>query len=192
MAAEKQYLIVKRDLYYRPKAMGYTGIKDEAGRYSLDEVAVLFPNLESENQDGMSFIAEDEAPDYSPACWHDVKARHMAGKLEAAQQQITGLSTALDALMETSKAEIDRLTAENERLRNMTLTARFAQVFAGSHRHLKSGGLYDHIGTGRIQSDEPLTDMDAVEIYIGVGGDLWARRQSEFHDGRFSELVPAP
>lgn len=86
--------------------------------------------------------------------------------------------------------EIGRLRAENERLRNMAQLALFSQVFVGSHRHLKSGGLYDHIGTGRIQSEMPLADMDEVEIYIGVEGDLWARRQAEFHDGRFAELNP--
>jgi|GEM_PF-3859138 len=75
------FLIVKRDLYYKPNARGYTGIKDNAGRYTLDEVAALFPNRDSGQQDGISFIPEDEAPDYSPACFHDVKADHLEGKV---------------------------------------------------------------------------------------------------------------
>lgn len=33
----RRYLILKRDLYYRPNACGYTGIKDHAGRYTLAE-----------------------------------------------------------------------------------------------------------------------------------------------------------
>lgn len=95
-------------------------------------------------------------------------------------------------LADAQAQEIARLRAENERLRNMAQLALFSQVFAGSHRHLKSGGLYDHIGTGRIQSEVPLADMDDVEIYIGARGDLWARRQVEFHDGRFAELNITP
>ena len=95
-------------------------------------------------------------------------------------------------LADAQAQEIARLRAENERLRNMTQLSLFSQVFAGSHRHIKSGGLYDHIGTGRIQSDVPLADMDDVEIYIGARGDLWARRQVEFHDGRFAELNITP
>lgn len=98
---------------------------------------------------------------------------------------------ALTDLADAQAQENARLQAENERLRNMALLTRFSDVFSGSHRHLKSGGLYEHIGTGRIQSEQPLTDMDAVEIYVGASGDLWARRQAEFHDGRFDEIFPA-
>ena len=41
------------------------------------------------------------------------------------------------------------------------------------------------------QSDEPLEDMAVVEVYVGSDGDLWARRQSEFHDGRFEAIREA-
>lgn len=113
------------------------------------------------------------------------------GYLYAAAPGAAKSFAALADLADAQAQEISELRAENERMRNMALLARFSEVFAGSHRHLKSGGLYDHIGTGRIQSEQPLTDMDAVEIYIGVNGDLWARRQAEFHDGRFDEISPA-
>ena len=60
---EPRYLLVKRSLYYRPNSKGYTGIKDEAGRYTLDEVAERFPNMDSPQQDGVGFFLEEEAPD---------------------------------------------------------------------------------------------------------------------------------
>lgn len=62
-----------------------------------------------------------------------------------------------------------------------------------THRHVKRGNEYQHIGTARIQSDVPLQDMDRVEVYLGSGDDdLWVRRQVEFHDGRFAAITPAP
>ena len=67
------YLIEKRGLYYRPNAAGYTGLKSEAGRYDLGEVAKHFPNFDSPNQDGMTFVDEMDAPDYSTQCPWDVK-----------------------------------------------------------------------------------------------------------------------
>lgn len=110
MADTMRYLIVKRDLYYRPNSRGYTGIKDEAGRFTLDEVAVLFPNLESENQDGMSYVAEEDAPEYRDACYTDLMARHAGEKIaritcerDAAQAEVARLTAAL--------AEAERLEA---------------------------------------------------------------------------------
>lgn len=56
----------------------------------------------------------------------------------------------------------------------------------GIYQHRK-GGTYDSLGAARIQSDEPLKDMDEVVVYRAhADGSLWARRKSEFEDGRFS------
>ena len=55
-------------------------------------------------------------------------------------------------------------------------------------RH-KKGGEYEVLGQGRIQTSTPLTDMNQVVLYRSVeDGSLWARRASEFHDGRFEDL----
>jgi len=77
---EGPYLIMKRGLYYKPNSCGYTGVKDRAGRYSLTETAVHFPNV---SDSGLSYIHEDEAPDYSEACWDDVKQEHIIEKKDA-------------------------------------------------------------------------------------------------------------
>lgn len=73
------YLIEKRGLYYRPDAAGYTGLKEEAGRYSFEEaVERVGPNGPEGPKDGMNIWAEDEAPEYSQACAWDVLVRHQA------------------------------------------------------------------------------------------------------------------
>lgn len=72
------YLIEKRGLYYRPDAAGYTGLKSEAGLYDLDQVAEYFPNFDSPNQDGMTFVDHDDAPEYSTACPWDLKMKREA------------------------------------------------------------------------------------------------------------------
>ena len=77
------YLIIKRGLYYRPNAQGYTGVKEFAGRYSLeDAMSYSHPNGQKGPRDGMSIIKDAEAPEYSEACWWDVKEKHMTQKLK--------------------------------------------------------------------------------------------------------------
>lgn len=51
--------------------------------------------------------------------------------------------------------------------------------------HDKSGGIYNVIGVGRIQTDTPLTDMANVVIYFNPDSGYWVRPVDEFRD-RFS------
>jgi len=69
---EKQFLLVKRGLYYRPDNQGYTGIKDYAGRYMASDCSP---------DDNVIAIHEDDAPDYSEACYHDLMAEHARAKV---------------------------------------------------------------------------------------------------------------
>lgn len=115
------FLIEKRGLYYRPNDRGYTGIKDEAGRYTLDEVAVRFPNLECPNQDGMSFIAEPLAPDYSPACVHDVKEAHRRAKSETLLAKAIGALGAIEALTATAEGTPPATTIRINQIAHATL-----------------------------------------------------------------------
>lgn len=53
-------------------------------------------------------------------------------------------------------------------------------------QHVARGTHYDVVGRGKIQSDAPLSDMDSVVVYVSRDdGSIWARRESEFLDGRF-------
>lgn len=61
------------------------------------------------------------------------------------------------------------------------------------YRHQKHPDhLYDVIAQGRVQAREPLTDMEEVTIYRGDDGKYWVRRKTEFEDGRFTPVAPAP
>lgn len=101
---EQKFLILKRDLYYKPDGKGYTGIKEHAGRYSLDEVAVHFPNMESRNQDGMSFISEEDAPEFSKACWEEVKIAHLKGKISDLEAECERLRDGVSHLAKLEEA----------------------------------------------------------------------------------------
>lgn len=75
------FLILKRGLYYRPDSAGYTGLKDDAGRYSRAEAdRITHPNGPEGPRDGMTFIAEGAAPERSDGCFQEVKMQHMAVK----------------------------------------------------------------------------------------------------------------
>jgi hypothetical protein len=66
--SKPEYLLLKRGLYYRPNNVGYTGIRDEAGRY---EESDAMPEA------GVTAIHERDAPEFSDACWDDIKVRHL-------------------------------------------------------------------------------------------------------------------
>ena len=83
---ERRYLLMKRDLYYAPDNKGYTGIKDKAGRYLESDASP---------RNGVTAIHEDEAPDFSPACWDDLKVAHLQDRiaaLEAENERLRGSS----------------------------------------------------------------------------------------------------
>ena len=74
---EDAWLIVKRDLYYRPQGQGYTGIRDNAGRYTHEE-ALAHHNPES----GESIVRLADAPEFTKSCWDDVARKHLQGKID--------------------------------------------------------------------------------------------------------------
>lgn len=71
---DARYLLVKRGLYYRPNNNGYTGIKEHAGRYR---------DVDALGLDSVTAIHEDEAPEYSAACFEDLKCAHMQARIAA-------------------------------------------------------------------------------------------------------------
>lgn len=56
------------------------------------------------------------------------------------------------------------------------------------YRHKKRGHLYQVVGRAQVQAEAPLTDYEVVVVYRGPDGQLWVRRNSEFHDGRFEPV----
>jgi hypothetical protein len=88
MSTEPLYVIMKRGLFYRPRNQGYTGIRKEAGLYTLDEVAELFPNIDCENQDGISYMDVDHAPEFAPGCWHDLKLKVLENERDTLREEL--------------------------------------------------------------------------------------------------------
>lgn len=96
MSDEPRYLLLKRGLYYRPNNQGYTGIKENAGRYTQAEGDALADC-------GVTAIHEDEADQFSAACYHDVARAHLKAKLAQAKAEIDRLNGALDEAMRTAR-----------------------------------------------------------------------------------------
>jgi hypothetical protein len=81
------------------------------------------------------------------------------------------------------RAEIDRLT---EALNSSATPRRW--------RHLKRGSEYVEIGRATLQSKtQDLMNGDRLVVYKGdhPDGQLWARGEDEFEDGRFVEIRAA-
>jgi len=76
------FLLVKRGLYYRPGGCGYTGIKEQAGRYRKDEACP---------ESGITAVHESAAPEYAPGCFHDLAAAHMAKRVAELGAGLTDL-----------------------------------------------------------------------------------------------------
>ena len=107
---ETLYLIEKCGLYYKPGSMGYTGIRDLAGRYSLEDVAVQFPNRDSAQQDGITFVALEDADEFSPACCWDIKLRHLSAERDRHKTAGQRCRNRINAL----EAELRRLDPGNQ------------------------------------------------------------------------------
>jgi hypothetical protein len=92
------WLIVKRDLYYRPHSQGYTGIRDHAGRFNWEEAA-------EHARRGLTIVHESVAPEFRKAAYSDtvvdmlLKQRNDArAERDAAQARVAELDKHCDRL----------------------------------------------------------------------------------------------
>ena len=90
---DEAWLVVKRGLYYRPDDLGYTGIRDEAGRYTLEEAKARESSPLGGN--AVTIIRFSEAPLFSKQCWPDVALAHLHRKLAEATAEIERLGAEL-------------------------------------------------------------------------------------------------
>jgi len=72
VSSDASYLLVKRGLYYAPHNKGYTGVKELAGRYLA---------VDARPDAGVTAVHEDDAPEFSQACWPEVARDHLAKKV---------------------------------------------------------------------------------------------------------------
>ncbi|MBN6820657.1 hypothetical protein JRF84_13820 [Methylobacterium organophilum] len=61
------YVLIKRGLYWRPNAMGYTGVLAEAGFYTEADARARADG------DGTTMQLASEATEFAPACWQETK-----------------------------------------------------------------------------------------------------------------------
>lgn len=83
------YLLMKRGLYYRPNDCGYTGIKDHAGRYDQCEAWARIG-------DRVTMVREDQAPEFSPACFDDLARAHLTKQRDEARAEAERLRGMLE------------------------------------------------------------------------------------------------
>lgn len=99
------YLLVKRGLYYRPDAAGYTGVRDHAGRYSLAEA-----EAHTGSDSGVTVTHESVAPEFCAACCLGVKSAHLLQQRDSQAAEITRLRAELERVrgaMEVALAHFD-------------------------------------------------------------------------------------
>lgn len=86
----EQWVIIKRGLYYRDACKGYTGIRDEAGRYSHD-----FALRYAEHDDDITIMPIDSAPEFMPAAHNDLVIKHLQKQRDEARTDLADVQSAL-------------------------------------------------------------------------------------------------
>ena len=86
----EHYLIIKRGLYYRPNSQGYTGIRDQAGRYSLEFAKNLFVSSNGECR----WVHEDQAVEFTASAWDDLVIKHLLDQRDALRAEVASLRAA--------------------------------------------------------------------------------------------------
>lgn len=89
------WLVMKRGLYYRPNDCGYTGIRDHAGHYTLDEAK------DRARGEGITIVRMDRAPEFTTACYDALARDHLTKQRDA-------LRTALTLIRDTFKRDMDQ------------------------------------------------------------------------------------
>lgn len=93
----EQWLLLKRGLYWRPDDLGYTGIRDHAGRYSLDEAKARV----GDGSSGVTMIKEGEAPEFTSACFDDLAREHLKKQIDDARAKIARMAELLKLISRT-------------------------------------------------------------------------------------------
>lgn len=117
-------------------------------------------------------------------------------RAEAAESRADRLAAEVERLREALQLLHDNIVTAFPSLANLgpvtnARAALTAPAPGGERwRHKKRGTTYTIVGKGELQMSEELVDGAPLVIYRGENGQLWARAEFEFYDGRF-ERVPA-
>lgn len=79
-----KYVTLKRDLYENPGHRGYTGIRDKAGVWSIDEISCCTTIKEEYDPDCRDSYAIplEAAPEFTNECFHDLSIAHLRAKIK--------------------------------------------------------------------------------------------------------------
>ena len=106
-----------------------------------------------------------------------------AGTCAVAADEIERLLAELQDWKAAYYADTKRIEAERDRLRE-------AQEPTTMWRHIKRGSVYREICRAEVQAATgPICEGDMVVIYGDALGHVWARKDSEFEDGRFERVA---
>jgi len=145
-ALARDYVLVKRGLYYRPNSMGYTGVLDDAGRYTAEEA-----RFHSDHCDGVRGILASEAPRFSQACWPEIVTRTLTNDLRAAE------------------AELDEERQESARLAHLAVVLECERN--AHHKALKLAMQFVDCAAGEglsFDADGDRPAMDAADVCFAV------------------------
>ncbi len=72
VALVEDYVLMKRGLFYRPNAMGYTGIKEHAGRYAKSDA-----ESRADPISGVTALRFSDAPLVASNCFDDIAVKYL-------------------------------------------------------------------------------------------------------------------
>lgn len=99
------YLIESGGMWYRQDETSVTGVKAEAGRFTLDDIAAIhFPG-------SMGLIAtpEGEAPEFSRKCWPETKLKVREREKAELEKALRAALAGIDVMNAALKSPIHRL-----------------------------------------------------------------------------------
>lgn len=86
----KEWLLVKRDLYWRPNSCGYTGIRDQAGLYTKEDAEARV----GDGLSGVSMVRLDDAPEFRKAAFSELVIAHLIEQRDALRAELATLKAA--------------------------------------------------------------------------------------------------
>jgi len=92
-----EYVWIKRDLFEYPKHQGYTGIRDSAGTWPLEEAQRYGLPIKAKYDRSHDHYALpiEAAPEFTNACFDDLARDHLKAKCAAKDAEIKRLQKAL-------------------------------------------------------------------------------------------------
>lgn len=88
-----RYLLMKRGLYYRPDAIGYTGIRENAGVYTKTQAESHVDPIS-----GVTMIAEADAPLIAPKCFDDIAVKYLLEQLAIREAALSSQASVMEAM----------------------------------------------------------------------------------------------